>query len=281
MKFSIIEKVIYGLAILLFCLFCLGPILWAFNISITPENEIIKGDSQIFSLFANIDNYLTLFDSTTEAHQTIMPAIYNSIKMATFSILIGLPIAVITAYAFYRYQFVGKKFVFLFIIITMVIPVFTTIIPIYAVFARNGLLDSLFWIAIIYVSAFLPMTTWIIYNYFKTLPYEVIEAAMLDGANEVEIFTGIVLPMSRPIIITATLVIFLMSWSQFQIPMLLTTTQANKVITLVIQDFQGRYSIEYGLVAASGILTIIPPMIVAIIFRKYLVSGLTNGATKG
>ena len=104
---------------------------------------------------------------------------------------------------------------------------------------------------------------------------------MMDGASEIRVFFETILPMSRPILITGVLITFLMSWSQYQIPMLLTTTQNKKVITLVMQDFQGRYTIKYGLIAASGILTIIPPAIIAIYFRKFLVSGVTSGAMKG
>lgn len=281
MKYSISEKLIYLISLILFIIFTLGPILWALNIALTPEVEITKVSNQLISNQLTLENFQALMDPSTEAHQTIFPALINSVKMALISILIGLPIATITAYAFYRYHFFAKAFLFVAIIMTMVIPVFTTIIPIYAMFAQRGMLDNFFWIAIIYVSAFLPLTTWVIYTYFKSLPYEVIEAAMMDGASEAQIFFETILPMSWPILVTSTLLLFLMSWSQFQIPMILTTSQENKVITLVIQDFQGRYTISYGLIAASGIITILPPAILAVVFRRFLVSGLTTGATKG
>lgn len=281
MKLTWIEKIIYSLAVLLFIFYTLGPILWALNIALTPEVEITKVSGQLFTSQPTLENFKALMDPATEAHQTIIPAIINSIKMALASILLGLPVATLTAYAFYRYQFFAKRWLFILIIITMVIPVFTTIIPIYAMFARQGMLDQLVWIAVIYVSAFIPLTSWVIYSYFKGLPYEVIEAAMMDGAQEREIFTQTVLPMSWPILVTCVLVLFLMSWSQFQIPMILTTSQHKKVITLVIQDFQGRYTISYGLIAASGILAILPPALLAVVFRRFLVSGLTTGATKG
>ena len=281
MEKSLKFKILYIFMVLTFLTFALVPILWTFVLSITPEVEITKNTSQIITSHPILENYLELFNPQSEAFKTIIPAILNSVKMASLSILIGLPIATITAYSFYRYKFIGKKILFFLIIITMVIPVFTTIIPIYAFFARNSMLNNFFWTAIIYVSAFIPLTTWMIYSYLKSLPYEVIEAAMMDGASEIRVFFETILPMSRPILITGVLITFLMSWSQYQIPMLLTTTQNKKVITLVMQDFQGRYTIKYGLIAASGILTIIPPAIIAIYFRKFLVSGVTSGAMKG
>ena len=281
MKKSFLANATYFLAVLVFLIFTLGPILWALNIALTPEGEITKASSQIIASHITFDNFKQLMDPTTSAYRLIIPAIINSVKMSAISVLLTVPISLMTAYAFYRYNFKGKKPVFLLITLTMVIPVFTTIIPIYAMFAQNDLLDHLFWIAIIYVSAFIPLNTWLIYNHFKDLPYEVVEAAMMDGAGEWRVFFETILPLSWPILITSLLVVFLTAWSQFQIPMILTTSQANKVITLVIQDFKGRYTASYGLIAASGLLAILPPAVLATTFRKFLISGLTGGATKG
>lgn len=281
MRLTRIEKSLYMIVVLFFLLFTLGPLLWAFIISITPEPEIIKITSNLIPKNPTWQNYQELLDPKSNAFDTVFPALWNTVKMSLLSILIALPVATMTAYSFYRFRFKGNRLIFLFIIFTIVIPVFTTIIPIYAMFARNGLLDNMFWVSIIYVSAFLPLNTWLIYIYFRSIPYEVIEAAMMDGANEVKVFFETVLPLSWPILVTGILIIFLMAWSQFQIPMILTTSQNTKVITLVLQEFQGRYAVSYGLIAASGIVTIIPPTIVAVVFRRYLVSGLTGGATKG
>ncbi len=281
MKLSRVEKTLYVIVVLFFILFTLGPLIWAFIISITPEPEITQFNTNLIPKNPYWQNYQELFDPDSSAFDTVFPALWNTVKMSFLSILIGLPIATMTAYAFYRYRFKGNRLIFLFIIITIVIPVFTTIIPIYAMFARNGLLDNMFWVSIIYISAFLPLNTWLIYVYFQSIPYEVIEAAMMDGADEVKVFFETVLPLSWPILVTGVLIIFLMAWSQFQIPMILTSSQNTKVITLVLQEFQGRYAVSYGLIAASGILTIIPPTIVAVFFRRFLVSGLTGGATKG
>ena len=280
MKLSRVEKTLYVIVVLFFILFTLGPLIWAFIISITPEPEITQFNTNLIPKNPYWQNYQELFDPDSSAFDTVFPALWNTVKMSFLSILIGLPIATMTAYAFYRYRFKGNRLIFLFIIITIVIPVFTTIIPIYAMFARNGLLDNMFWVSIIYISAFLPLNTWLIYVYFQSIPYEVIEAAMMDGADEVKVFFETVLPLSWPILVTGVLIIFLMAWSQFQIPMILTSSQNTKVITLVLQEFQGRYAVSYGLIAASGILTIIPPTIVAVFFRRFLVSGLTGGATK-
>lgn len=275
------EYSIYLLLVVLFLVFTMGPIAWAFIMSITPEPEIIKNSSQVLTENPTFRNYQELFDPNNSTFKTVFTSLFSTIKMSLLSIVIGLPVATLAAYAFYRYEFKGKKLLFIFIIITMVIPIFTTIIPIYAMFARNRWLDNMFAVAIIYVSAFLPLTIWIIYSFFRTIPIEVIEAAMMDGAKEVRIFIDVVMPISKNILVTGILILFLMSWSQFQIPMILTTSQETKVITLVMQEFQGRYTIEYGQIAAIGLVAILPPVIVAIFFRRFLISGLMGGSTKG
>src|SRR5699024_12373905 len=98
------------------------------------------------------------------------------------------------------------------------------------------MLDNLFWISIIYVSAFLPINSWIIMNYFNSIPTEILEAEIIDGASERAIFFKIILPLSYPIIITTTLTMFLMSWSQFKIPLILTASHSKKVIKFILLE---------------------------------------------
>ncbi|MDO5456957.1 MAG: carbohydrate ABC transporter permease [Atopococcus tabaci] len=275
------KRVIYVLAVIVFVFFTLGPIVWAFIISVTPESEQLASTTNLLPSYLYFGNYQELFDQTSSAHKTVFQGILNSLKAAGLTILIGVPLSFITAYAFYRFRFTGRRFLISSLMVTMIIPVFATIVPIYAIFANNGLLDDLKWVAVIYVTAFLPLNTWIMINYFQSLPKELFEAAQVEGANEGRIFIDIVLPLAWPIILTSTLLMFLSSWSQYQIPLILTSSQNTKVVTLVLADFMGRDSINYGMIAASGIITILPPSIIAIIFRKYLISGLSQGSTKG
>ncbi|HLR21328.1 MAG TPA: carbohydrate ABC transporter permease [Tissierellaceae bacterium] len=280
MKRTKLNNLVYYVTIIIFLIFTLGPIVWSIIMSITPESEMLKNSPNILPQSIYFGNYKEVLDSSSSAHQRIFTGLKNSISISFITILVGIPISVITGYAFSRYKFKGKYFILKFILITIVIPVFTTIIPIYSIFSNYGMLDNLFWISIIYVSAFLPINSWIIMNYFNSIPTEILEAAIIDGASERAIFFKIILPLSYPIIITTTLTMFLMSWSQFQIPLILTASQSKKVITLILSEFMTRDTISYGLIAVSGIFSIIPPAIIAIIFRKFLITGLTSGSVK-
>lgn len=281
MKDSLFEKIIKYLCIILFVLFTLGPLIWCFVITITPEYEMLKNTTSFLPSEIYWGNYKEIFDVTIKSHEVLFGGLMNSLKMALLSIFIGIPTAVLAGYAFYRYKFFAKNFIIKFLMITIVIPVFTTIIPIYATFARFGFLDKLFYVSIIYVSSFIPITTWIIMNYFKTLPKELLEAAEVEGLNERQIFFHVILPISYPIILTCVLMVFIMSWNQFQIPLILLSSPENKVVTLILSEFMGRNDISYGLIALCGLVSLVIPAIVAIIFRNKLISGLTQGSVKG
>lgn len=274
------NKILYYLAVIIIILFCLGPIFWCFVISLTPESEMLKMSSNILPNSIIFDNYKLLFDPNTSEHQTAFTGLYNSMRISLITLAIGIPISIITAYSLARYDFKFKKIFINLLLLTIVIPVFTTIIPVYNIFRNLNMIDSMFWTAIIYVSAFLPLNTWIIMNYIKELPKELWQAAAMDGFSEKQIFTKIVLPLSAPIIITTTLIMFLMAWKQYIIPTILISSYEYKPLTMVMSEFMTRYQINYGIIAGVGILSIIPPAIVAIIFRKFLISGLTSGSVK-
>lgn len=275
------QRLLYWLAVIIFLIFTLGPIIWAIVISLTPENEQLASNLNILPSRLDFSNYAEIFNPESNAHESLAGGLLNSLTAAFLTILIGVPITFFTAYAFFRYKFRLKNFLLAALMLTMVIPVFATIVPIYTIFASWGWLDDLKWIAVIYVTAFLPLNTWIIYNYFNALPVELFEAAEMEGASEWQLLKDIILPLSVPILFTSLLLMFLSSWSQYQIPMILSSTDKSKVVTLVMADFMGRDTIQYGMIAASGILTIIPPVIIAIVFRRQLVAGLSQGSVKG
>ncbi|MGX7109632.1 carbohydrate ABC transporter permease [Facklamia miroungae] len=272
---------LYLITVIVFLLFTLGPLIWTFIVSVTPKAELMKMDSHFLPSQATFENYQTLFDPTEKAHETVFNGLKNSLISSVYTLIIGVPLAVLTSYSMVRFRFKFRRVLLRFFLITIVIPVFTTIIPIFAIFSNYHLLDQLFWISVIYVTAFLPLTTWMLITHFSKIPKEIWEAGELDGCTEWQLFWRVILPLSRPAIITCVLILLLMSWSQFQIPMILTSSQDNKVITLVLSEFMTRDAIEFSMIAASGLLAILPPAIITMIFRKELVTGLTAGSVKG
>lgn len=274
------KNIIYYLVVFIFVLFSLGPIIWSIIVSVTPESEMFKNTTNFLPSKLILSNYENLFDISTRQSKSFRLGMINSLKACLVTIVIGIPISTFAAYALSRIRFKGKEIVRNLLLITMVIPVFTTIIPLYKMFSDFGFLDNIFWLTMVYVSAFLPMTVWLLSNYFDTIPKELEEAAAIDGCNRLTILLKIILPISYTIIFAAILIIFIMTWNQFQIPLILASSKATKPLSMVMSEFTTKDIVQYGITAAAGILSILPPAIIAIIFRKFLVSGLTGGSVK-
>lgn len=274
-------KVLYIIAVTVFLIFTAGPFIWAFFVSITPEFEMFKNTMNMFPKDATWNNYMTLFDSSSRQHNVLFQGMENSLKAVGITLLIGLPISLISAYVLARMEFKGKNLIKNAILITMVIPVFATIIPIFRIFVSYELLDKMFWLSLVYISSFMPMSIWLMSNYFSTIPKELDEAARVDGCGKIKTFFKILLPVSYPIIFSSALIMFLSAWNQFQIPLILASSFQTKPVSIITSEFMVKDSIQYGISAAAGLLAILPPALAALIFRKYLVAGITKGSTKG
>lgn len=278
---SLWKKLSYALAILMFLTFTLGPIIWCFIVSISSEKEMFSNTINFLPQYPTLDNYRMLLNFSSKQSELFMKGLGNSMKAATVTIIIGLPISLMAAYALSRFEFKGKKAIRTALLITIVIPVFTTIIPLYAMFSSLELLDNFFWLSVVYVSSFLPMITWVLSNYINIIPREMDESAFIDGCGRIKTFFYIILPNCYSIILAVILMLFLMTWNQYQIPMILASSIDTKPLSMIVADFTSKDLVQYGITAAAGIIALLPPAIIAVIFRKSLILGLTQGAVKG
>lgn len=275
-----IKKGAYVLALILFLIFTAGPFVWTFILSVTPDFAMFSQDGKLLPDQLIWCNYRELF-SGGQRGSRFLTGMLNSLQATAITLLIGIPSALISAYALGRMQFRGRNVMKNILLITMVIPVMATIIPLYRMFADAGFLDHIFWLSMVYVSSYLPLAVWLISNYFAAIPKELEEAALIDGCGGIATFFFIMLPLSAPIILSVSLIMFLNTWSQFQIPLILASSMDTKPMAIVVSEFVTKDSIQYGLVAASGIIALLPPAIAALIFRKYFISGMMRGSVKG
>ncbi|MCB7304485.1 carbohydrate ABC transporter permease [Bariatricus massiliensis] len=273
-------KLLYTVVVIVFLIFTVGPFVWAFFVSITPEFEMFKNTMNMFPTEPTWTNYVTLFTDSARQSKILFQGMANSLKAVGLTLLIGIPVALMSAYSLSRFQFRGKRVIKNAILITMVIPVFATVIPLYRIFVAYELLDKMFWLSLVYASSFLPMSIWLMSNYFTTIPVEIEEAARVDGCGRIRTFFAIILPVAYPVVISSALIMFLSAWNQFQIPLILASSFQTKPVSIVTSEFMVKDSIQYGITAAAGLIAIVPPAAAALIFRKYLVSGMTRGSTK-
>lgn len=275
------KKLGYGAALALFLLLTLGPFLWTFVLSVTPEYAMMEKSSGLLPEVVTYDNYRELLTAGTQKGALLITGIKNALKAVSVSLFLGIPIAMMSAYALSRMEFKGRKLIRNMLLITMVIPVMATIIPLFRLFVAREWLDDVFWLSMVYVSSYLPMVTWLISNYFSTIPKELEEAALIDGCGRMASFLRIIIPASYPIILSAALIMFLNTWSQFQIPLILASSLETKPVAIVVSEFMTKDSVQYGLTAAAGIIAVIPPAVTALIFRRFLISGMMRGSVKG
>lgn len=273
-------KVLYFIVVVIFLIFTAGPFVWAFSVSVTPEFEMFKNTMSMLPSKLNWDNYVTLFTASSRQNKILFLGMFNSLKAVGITLLIGLPVALMSAYSLARLEFKGKNLIKNAILITMVIPVFATVIPLYRIFVSYQLLDKMFWLSLVYASSFLPMSIWLMINYFSTIPVEIEEAARVDGCGRIRTFFEILMPIAYPVVISSALIMFLSAWNQFQIPLILASSFQTKPVSIVTSEFMVKDSIQYGITAAAGLLAIVPPAATALILRKYLVSGMTRGTGK-
>ena len=279
MKFF--KKVLYVFALLIFLIFYLGPFIWTFIISITPDSMVLEKSLNFLPDNTTLKNYLLLFDISSRQGKLLFSGMRNAIYASLVTIVLCIPMALLSAYALSRFKFFGKDFIKNSLLITMAIPVMATIIPIYKMFMQLKLLNNMYALSLVYVTSYLPVIVWLMSNYFSSIPRDLDEAAMVDGCTKTEALIYVVLPLSYPIIASAVLIIFLSTWSQFQIPLILASNNDTKPIAIITSEFITKDTVHYGLTAAAGILAIIPPALLALVFRKFLVSGIMKGSVKG
>ena len=275
------KRIGYVLALAVFLILTLGPFIWTFVLSVTPEYAMMEKNTKLLPDEATYENYKELLTAGSQKGSILITGIKNALKAVGATLVIGIPVSMMSAYALSRMEFKGRKIIRNLLLITMVIPVMATIIPLFRLFVDRQWLDDVFWLSMVYVSSYLPMVTWLMSNYFATIPKELEESAMIDGCGRMASFLRIILPASYPIILSAALIMFLNTWSQFQIPLILASSLETKPVAIVVSEFMTKDSVQYGLTAAAGMIAVIPPAVTALVFRRFLISGMLGGAVKG
>ncbi|MFC4805294.1 carbohydrate ABC transporter permease [Filifactor villosus] len=269
-------NIIYILVLIGIALLSAVPILWALVLSLTPEYEMFKSTGSFLPGEMTFENYARLFQSGNSDSKIFYQAMINSINLAAYTIGVGLPLCTLSAYVLTKMEFGGKEAVKKVLIFTMAIPVFMTITPLYKIFASLRLLNNLFWISVIYVTAFLPLGTWLLSIHFESIPAEIEEAGRIDGASRLQIFFHLLLPLSRSMMFSVFLIVFIMAWNQFQIPLILASNAVSKPISVAVSEFVSKDSVRYGITAASGLLAMLPPVFLAVLFKKYIILGIAG-----
>ncbi len=205
----------------------------------------------------------------------------NTVIISVLTTVIALVIALLSAYALARMKFRGVEFFGVGIFVTYLVPPSLMFLPLNQVVVKFGLSDSIWSLVVTYPTFLVPFLTWLMMGYFRSIPKEIEECAMIDGCTRLQTFIKIVIPVAKPSIITSALFAFTMGWHEFLYALVFISSTANKVVTVGISGELIRGDIFYwGSLMAGAVLGAIPVVLVYVFFMEYFVSGLTAGAIK-
>lgn len=256
----------------------LVPIYWSLKTSL--ETEAAARAQNYVPLHPTLGNYATLLTRSGDLPGQIRRATLNIVIECGAATIVTVVLATLAAYAFARMRFRGRQALFYAVLATMAFPAYTTLIPLYKIMSDFYLVNTYTGIVLVYVSGFLPLATWVLYNYFASMPIGLEEAALIDGASRLQVLRRIVLPLARPGIISTALITFLFAWAQFLFPLVLSTDSSTQPLTVVIAALQGRHVVPSTLLNAAGVLAIAVPALLALGFNRYIVNGLLAGSNR-
>ncbi len=205
----------------------------------------------------------------------------NSLAVSAITTIAGIALACTAAYAFARFEFPGRRAGLLGFLATQMFPGILTLIPLYVLIQKLGLLDSLWGLVLVYSTTTIPFCTWTLKGYFDTLPKEIEESALIDGATRLQIFLRIILPLSAPAIAVTALFSFMSAWNEFVLAYTFLSKEVAYTMPVMIRGYVGEKDVQWSLFAASSLIVSLPVMALFYAVEKHLVGGLTAGGVKG
>ena len=266
----------WSTAILIIVVASLVPVAWIVFLSLkTPATAT---DGSFIPHQWTLSNYSDIFKQGI-----FTDALRNSIGIGLISTLLAVTIASSAAYAIARLDFPGKTVLLAVVLGVALFPQISLVGPLYNLWRQIGLYDTWPGLIIPYMTFALPLSIFVLSSFFREIPWELEQAAQVDGATPFQAFRKIIVPLAMPGIVTTLIIVFIICWNDFVFAISLTSTTAAETVPAAISSFPGvsQFSVPYGDIAAAAVIVTIPVMLLVLIFQRRIVSGLTAGAVKG
>lgn len=255
--------------------FAIGPYLWMFITSIKPESDLFTNQVVYWPSAATLASYVRLFE-----HTGFLDNLFDSVVVASCTVVVGLSFSVTAAYAFSRFRFFGRRALMLQFLLINMFPIVLLIIPLFILMRQLNLLDTYPGLILAHSTFSIPFATWMMTSYMNAIPVSLDEAAMTDGCSRMGALWRVILPLCRPGVAATGIYIFITSWNEYLYAMTLTI-QNVRTITVAIQTLIGEFEIAWGLLTAGGVVGALPATVLFMLVQRHLVGGLTRGAVKG
>lgn len=282
------RRIGHRVVIALIVLWTVVPVYWLVVMSVTPQVHLAGTRTPtMVPRDVSFTAYETLLNPDAQTTSRFSPAAFfrrallNSTLISLIATLIALSIGTLAAYSLVRLHVPGSNALFFLILASYMIAPITLAIPLYSAFRTLGWLDTYQALIAVYVAGGVGWATMIMRNHFQMIPQEIEDSARIDGCSRLRVLVAIILPISVPGLVSVGLVIFLLSWGEFLFALLFTQSEAARTLPVVVTMFVGEFGVDYPTMAAALLISVLPPAAAALVFSKYIVSGLTAGAVKG
>ena len=265
-----------GFALIL--VWCLLPVVWIISLSLKPVAETTTGSPQFLPKSPTLQNYKDVLQNSDFLH-----ALINSFGIAIISTTLAVILATLAAYAIARLQFRGKRLVLSLALAIAMFPVVSLVGPLFDMWTTLHLFNTWPGLIIPYMSFTLPLAIWTLSAFFREIPWEMEQAAQVDGATSWQAFRKVIVPLAAPGVFTAAILTFFFAWNEFVLAISLTSTTAARTVPAQMSFFVGSdpFNPPYSQLATAAVVVTVPVIIIVLLFQRRIVAGLTAGAVKG
>lgn len=269
------KRALFYAAVAAVVIFCTGPFVWQFITSIKPDPEITRMPP-LLPEHPTAGHYAAIFQG-----RPFLRIIANSVVVASCSTFLSIVFGSLAAFGLAKLRVAYKTAILGFVLSASLFPPIAIVSPLYIIIRGLGLRDTWWALIITYTTFTLPLSVWILTNFFRDVPDDLYRAARVDGCTPFQAFSRIMLPLAAPGIVTAAILVFIFAWNEFLFALTFTTTSASRTIPVAIALFPGLHEVPWGDIAAASIVVTAPLVVMVFAFQRRIIQGLTAGAVKG
>jgi multiple sugar transport system permease protein len=276
MNRRITASVLIYLGFAVFLVVALFPFYWMVATSFKTPNEVLATPPVYIPEELSLRTFAELF-----LRRHFSAYMINSIIVVCSATALSVGLSLFAAYGFARFRFPGRGVLMGAVIVSAMLPFISVLGPTYLIVEALGLLDTKTGLIIVFIGGGIPLAIWFLYVFYQTIPVELEEAALVDGANRIQAFLHVTLPLSAPGLAASTLLLLIWFWNEFIFALTLTLSPNSKTLTVGLTEIPGIWDIPYDYMSAGGTVTALPVILLVIFFQRYIVKGIVAGAVKG
>lgn len=277
------KTIIIHVTLIIACIIAVYPVLRVVTISLRPNDTLLTTSLRIIPENATFDNYKeVLFGNVAKSRNSdFFLWLWNSLSIVSVTSVISMLLAAVSAYAFSRFRFPGRATGLVFLLTTQMIPAGMLLLPLFIMLAKLKMINTSLGLIIAYSVTAVPLTIWTLKGYYDTIPVDLEEAALIDGASRITVFTRIIIPLSTPALAIAFLFSFMGGWSEYLVARVVLQINETYTWPLGIFNYAQQFTVSWGKFSAASVMIAIPVMGLFLYSSKWLISGMTLGSVKG